>query len=199
MSVPIVLASASAVRRRILADAGVAFEAVSPDVDEAAIKNAMLQQGAAVEAVARKLAEEKALAVSRLRPEAVVIGSDQILSLDGDVHDKARTMEEARARLLLLRGRDHLLVGGTALARDGALRTVHVETSRLKVRAFSDAFLDGYLAQAGEAILASVGCYQFEGLGAQLFEKVEGDYYAVLGLPLVATLSMLRAEGALSA
>jgi len=188
------LASGSAIRRKMLEDAGVPHAVDRPRVDEAAIK----RDASALEdaALAVRLAEAKAVEVSG-RVEGLCLGADQLLAFDGQRLDKADTMEAARARLAAMRGRPHALVCGTALARDGAVVWRHAQTSRIWMRDYSDAFLDAYLAEAGEPILASVACYQFEGLGAQLFARVEGDYHAILGLPLLPVLEALRAEGAL--
>lgn len=196
MSGRIVLASTSAIRRKILIDAGVDFDAVAPDVDESQLKHAFLDHGG--EAVAAALAEAKALAVARTRPSDTVIGADQILRIGDIIYDKTSTRDGARDRLLRMRGRAHELVCGLALARGEEVLSKTVYVSRIHVRDFSDAFLDDYLDRAGDAILASVACYQFEGLGAQFFERVEGDYFAILGLPLVPLLNLLRAHGALA-
>ncbi len=192
------LASGSAIRLRILTSAGVAVTVEKPSVDEAALKADMSGRGASGEDIAQALADAKAVAVSRRRP-GLVIGGDQVLRFNGVLHDKAENLTEARARLAELAGETHELVGGVALARDGVVVRRHLEVSRLRMRALSDAALDRYMAAAGDAILASVGCYQFEGLGAQLFDRVDGDYFAILGLPLLPLLAMLRAEGALPA
>lgn len=191
---PLTLASTSGIRRRILTGAGVAFDAVSPGVDEDAAKAELA--GAAPQAVALELARRKALAVSAARP-GLVIGADQVLVEGGRLFDKAKTMAEAEARLKQWRGRPHDLVGGVALAESGRIVWDHGETSHLTMRDFSDAFLARYLADAGEQILTSVGCYQLEGLGAQLFARIDGDYFAVLGMPLLPLLDALRAHGGL--
>ena len=192
----ITLASKSAIRAAILRGAGVSFEAVSPDVDEASVKEGLLARGGTPRSVAEALAVMKAVAVSRDR-QGLVIGADQTLELCGVLYDKAGSFDQARARLVLLRGETHALHTAVALARDGAVIWGHVDTARLTMRAFSDAFLDGYLARAGAGVLTSVGGYQLEGEGAQLFEAIEGDYFSILGLPLIPLLGALRREGVL--
>lgn len=196
MSARIILASGSAVRAAILSSAGIRFDVEKPQVDEAVTKDRMSAAGASIEEIATALADEKALEVSARTP-GFVIGGDQILRFESEAYDKAASMDEARARLSAMRGKPHELVGAAVLARNGEIIARTQEISRLTMREFSDAFLDDYLARAGEAILASVGCYQFENLGAQLFERVEGDYFAILGLPLLPVLAMLREAGAL--
>lgn len=194
--IAVTLASQSATRAAILKGAGVDFEVVGSGIDEDAIKPTLLVGGGTPRSVAAGLAALKAAAVSRDRA-GLVIGADQTLDLDGTLCDKATSLAEARARLTLLRGRAHALHAAVAVAREGAVVWRHVETASLTMRAFSDRFLETYLARAGEPILGSVGCYQMEGEGAQLFETVEGDYFSILGLPLLPLLAALRGEGAL--
>ena len=193
----ITLASKSAIRAAILRGAGVSFEAVSPDVDEASVKEGLLARGGTPRSVAEALAVMKAVAVSRDR-QGLVIGADQTLDLAGALYDKATSCDEARERLTLLKGRTHALHAAVAVALDGEAVWRHVETARLTMRAFSDRFLDGYLMRAGAAVLDSVGGYQLEGEGAQLFEEIDGDYFSILGLPLIPLLDALRREGALA-
>ena len=194
---PVTLASTSAARAAILTGAGVVFEIVPPRIDEAAVKEELLAAGAPPRQVAEALARLKAIAVSKDRP-GLTIGADQTLDLDGALHDKAANLPQARRALTHLRGRTHALHAAVTVARDGAAVWEHVETARLTMRAFSDPFLDGYLARVGERAFASVGVYQLEGEGAQLFETIDGDYFAILGLPLFPLLETLRREGALS-
>jgi len=194
----ITLASRSASRAAILRGAGVPFEIASPGVDEAAAKASLLAEGAGPREVADALAELKAVKVSRGR-DGLVIGADQTLDLDGALFDKAASLEEARARLTAFRGKRHKLHAAVVVAKDGAPIWREVDTATLTMRAFSDAYLEGYLARNAEAALASVGCYQLEGEGAQLFERVDGDYFSVLGLPLFGLLDLLRRHGELAA
>ncbi len=194
---PVVLASTSRSRIALLRSAGVAFDAVSPGVDEETAKAALLAEGTGPRDVADALAELKAIRVSARRP-GLVIGADQTLDFDGDLIDKASTLAEARERLTRLRGRPHRLHAGVVVARDGEAIWREVKTSTLHMRPFSDAYLDAYLERQGEAVLSSVGCYQLEGEGVQLFDRIEGDYFAILGLPLVGLLDLLRRHGALS-
>jgi septum formation protein len=200
MSAPaphIVLASTSRSRQALLRGAGVDFTAQSPGVDEAVAKDALLADHASPKHVAEVLAGMKAMAVSRGRPD-LVIGADQTLEIDGDLVDKAESLEEACARLLTLRGKRHHLHSAVVVARDGAPVWETVETATLHMRDFTDDFLDAYLAEAGADVLGSVGCYQLEGLGLQLFERIEGDYFTILGLPMLGLLDFLRREGALA-
>jgi len=187
-----ILASGSASRRAILENAGLTFKVEPADVDEAALK-AVFRGDAA--ALALHLAEAKALEVSRRRA-GLVLGADQVLAFDGKVFDKAKTIEEAGERLSMLRGKTHWLKGGVALAEGGEIVWRHESSCRMVVRNFSDAFLADYLARAGDILTKGVGAYAYEGLGAQLFEHVDGDYFAVLGLPLLPVLGALRARGA---
>jgi septum formation protein len=183
----------------MLTAAGLSFQVVPSDVDEAAIRDALLSTDAdsGPEDVAEILAVAKAEAVSGEHPDAWVIGSDQVLALGRDMIEKAKNREEARARLERLRGKSHHLHSAAALAWGGRAVWSHVETADLKMRPFSPEFLTQYLDQAGDAILGSVGCYHFEGVGVQLFESVAGDHYTILGMPLLPLLSALREQGAI--
>ena len=198
MSVGIILASKSPARRAVLDGAGVAYKATVAGVDEDAVKASLLAEGAGPRDVADALAELKAIRVSRGRP-GLVIGSDQTLDLDGALYDKAQDVGAARARLQLLRGKTHKLHSAVVVARDGAPIWREVVTCSLTMRDFSDAFLEDYLATEGDHALGSVGCYRLEGPGAQLFSKIEGDYFAILGLPLMGLLDLLRRHGELAA
>ena len=190
----LILASGSAARRQMLEAAGLAFEVDAPRVDEEAAKASLRAEGLRPRDQADALADLKALSVSRTRP-GFVIGADQMLALDDEVFDKPKSAAEAKEHLLRLRGKTHELITAAVVARDGAVIWRHIDTPKLKMRLFSDAFLDHYLSLAGEHVLRSVGAYQLEGLGAQLFERVEGDYFSVLGLPLLPLLAFLREHG----
>lgn len=194
----LILASKSAARRAVLDGAGVRYEALVAGVDEEAVKAGLLAEGAGPREVADALAELKAIRVSRGRPE-FVIGSDQTLDLAGQLYDKAETIEAARERLKLLRGKTHKLHSAVVVAREGAPIWREVVTASLTMREFSDGFLEDYLAAEGEHALGSVGCYRLEGPGAQLFSRIEGDYFAILGLPLMGLLDFLRRHGELAA
>jgi len=189
-----ILASSSISRRTLLENAGVCFEVDPADIDEGAVKNAFQGDCAAL---ALELAERKALAVSERR-SGLVLGADQVLEFQGRVYDKARSVQEARARLIQLRGQAHYLQGGVVAARKGDIIWRHQTRCEMVMRNFSDVFLDRYMVESRDILTASVGCYGYEGLGVQLFKCVEGDYFAVLGLPLLPVLEMLRSEGALT-
>lgn len=191
----LILASKSAARRSMLANAGVPFCVQVADVDEDAVKAAHDSADAAGLAV--ELARVKALAVSRHDADAWVLGADQILAFDGGLVSKAGSLDEARVQLMTMRDRDHQLHSGAALARNGQIVWSGVDTATLRMRAFTPAFLDAYLQAEGEALLACVGSYRLEGVGSQLFERLEGDYFTVLGLPLWAVLAELRRAGVL--
>ncbi len=191
----LILASKSAARRALLEGAAVPFTVHIADVDEDAIKARLADHDAADLAV--ELAWAKALAVSRHHEDAWVLGADQTLAFEGGRVSKAKSLEAARARLMQMRGRSHQLHSGAALARNGQIVWSGVDTASLTMRDFSDAFLDRYLATEGEDLLSCVGSYRLEGMGAQLFERVEGDYFTVLGLPLSPVLAELRRAGVL--
>ena len=192
----LILASTSAIRRQLLTQAGIRFEAIGAGVDEEAVKLAMRAEGASPRQQADKLAELKACKVSQ-KHKGFVLGCDQILALDHQSFDKADTLDEAHARLSLLRGKTHTLECAAVIAKDGQPIWRLVKSPKLSMRAFSDTFLDAYLKQHGEQALSSVGCYQFEGAGAQLFSHVEGDYFSILGLPLLEIMDFLRQHGEL--
>ena len=195
----VVLASGSAARAELLTCAGVAFEVVRPGVDEDAAKAALLAEGLRPREVADALAELKAVRVSTTRPEALVIGADQTLELEGALLSKPPDLAAARDQLLALRGGPHRLHSAVVVARGGTPVWREVVTARMQMRAFSDAFLDGYLAREETAVLESVGGYRIEGLGVQLFARVEGDTPTIMGLPLLGLLEFLRIHGELEA
>ena len=193
----VVLASTSAIRQAVLKGAGVAFEAVSPGVDEETVKASLVAEGVSPRDIADALAEAKAVKVSRRRP-GLVIGADQTLDLEGRLYDKAATVDEARERLREMRGKTHKLHCGMVVARDGTPIWREVVTTSLRMRPFTDDYLEGYLQRNAPGILSSVGCYQLEGEGVQLFDRIEGDYFAILGLSLIPLLDLLRRHGAVA-
>lgn len=193
----LVLASGSATRRAMLAAAGVDFTVQPADLDEAALMARLKAEGAGAADVAARLAAEKALAVSRSHPARPVLGGDSVVAFGTEILSKCPDLAALRALLRRLAGRTHELVSAAALARDGVLVWQHVGRARMVMRDFSDGFLDAYLAREGAALLSSVGGYRYEGLGAQLFAAVEGDYFTVLGMPLLPVLAALRKEGVL--
>ena len=189
----LVLASASGIRRQLLTGAGLSFDVDPADIDERAL--AAKLAALSVPKRAKSLAEAKALAVAARHQGAIAIGADQMLEIDGDGLSKARDETAARAVLIRLRGRAHHLHSGVALAKDGKVDWSFVQSACLHVRAFTEGWLDAYMSIAGEAATKSVGAYQLEGLGVQLFERIEGDYFTVLGLPLLPLLTELRRLG----
>jgi septum formation protein len=195
----LVLASGSAIRRQVLEAAGLSFRVVRPPADEEAVKAELRARGLAPPDQALALAEAKALSVSRTARDAYVIGADQMLALGDRVFDKPSSHAEARANLVALRGQAHHLLCAAVVTRGDAVLWRTLERPKLVMRDFSDAFVDDYLARAGEGALASVGAYQLEGLGAQLFDSVEGDYFCVLGVPLLGLLAFLRSRAVIAA
>jgi len=198
LSLPVILASKSAARRAVLDGAGVPFETAVAGVDEDAVKSELLTQGAGPRRIAEALAEQKAVRISAARP-GLVIGADQTLEFEGGLYDKVDTLDAARARLQQLRGKPHQLHSAVVVAQDGAPIWRETVSATLMMREFSDAFLERYLAVEGEAALGSVGCYRLESLGAQLFASIEGDYFTILGLPLLGLLELLRQRQVLPA
>lgn len=196
----IILASGSAARRQMLASAGVLFSVVPADVDEGLIRAELTNESDCVDAdyVAGVLARAKAEAVSRVHPGALVIGADQVLSLGSRMFEKPADLAAAREHLARLRGQTHELHSAVVLALDGQAVWGTTERAALTMRAFSEAYLDAYIARAGERICKSVGAYELEGHGLQLFERIEGCYFTILGMPMLSLLGELRARGALS-
>ncbi len=196
----IILASGSASRRAMLAAAGVAFEIEAPRVDEEMAKASLRAEGIDARGLADALAELKALAVSRRRPGRLVIGSDSIVALaDGEMLDKPADRETAAAQLRRMRGGRHKLISAVVAARDGVAVWRFVDTATLHVRDFSEAFLESYLDAEWPAIAGCVGCFRIEGLGVQIFAKVEGSQFTILGMPLLPLLGWLRDIGEMAA
>jgi septum formation protein len=190
-----VLASTSLSRRQLLEAAGIRFEAVAPEVDEAAVKRELVAADAATLAAA--LADRKALAVSARRMGAVVVGGDSTLCCDGRLFDKPADIDAACAQLRALRGRVHELHSAVSVARDGIVAWRHVAAARLTMRPFSDDFMARYVEAGRGWLTSSVGAYRLEGTGAQLFQRIDGDYFTILGLPLLPLLAWLRDAGVL--
>ncbi|RWO83039.1 Maf-like protein [Mesorhizobium sp.] len=197
MAEKIILASGSPFRKALLVNAGVAVEAVPAAVDERALEAPLQGSGISPEDVALVLAEAKAAEVSERKPGALVLGCDQTLSLGDEVFHKPADMEAARRHLLALSGRTHQLNSAVVLARDGAVLWRHVGVASLTMRKLDPAFIGRHLARVGAKALSSVGAYQIEGEGIQLFERVEGDYFTIVGLPLLPVLAKLREFGAI--
>jgi nucleoside triphosphate pyrophosphatase len=193
----VVLASASAIRAQLLAAAGVAFEQLPAAIDEGALREALKREGAAATDAAVALAELKAQHVARYLPEAIVLGADQILTCGERWFDKPRDRAAARAQLDQLGGRRHELATAVVGYRGSVRIWHHVAVPRLWLRHCSPEFVDTYLEAIGETARTSVGAYQIEGLGAQLLARIEGDHFAVLGLPLLEVLEFLRMQGVL--
>lgn len=195
----LVLASASRARAVLLTNAGLEFEIDPADVDETAIRDSLDTESEPVAPadVAVMLAQTKAVTVSERKPDALVIGADQVLVLDGEIYAKPENIERARDQLLALRGKTHALISAVAVARNGRVDWYHEQSAQLTMRKFSNTFLGNYLAAVGDDALASVGAYQLEGPGAQLFSAIDGDHFTVLGLPLIALLKHLRTQNIL--
>jgi len=198
MAQEVILASASAVRRRLLVNAGVTHQSVASGIDEGLIKDFCRQNNMSVEDAVRDLSTAKAQIVSLDHPAALVIGADQILECNGDWFDKPVSLVAAGEHLRHLQGRTHNLVSGTVIVENGDVVWQITETVCMTMRPLSPAFIDDYLQSAGERVCNTVGAYFLEGEGAQLFEKIDGDFFTVLGLPLLPLLAYLRQRNVLS-
>ncbi|MCP5368836.1 MAG: Maf family protein [Hyphomicrobiales bacterium] len=194
----LILASASATRRTILTQAEIPHVCEPSGVDEETLKEQGQSAGRPVEDVALDIARAKAAAVSARNPRAYVLGADQMMECGGRWLDKPANLDAARHNLRFLRGRTHRLISAATVWRDGEERWTDNAEAHLGLRAFSDAFLDDYLRAGGDEILASVGAYRLEGLGVQLFDRIDGDYFTILGLPLLPLMAFLRREGMLA-
>jgi septum formation protein len=192
---PLILASASGARAHLLAAAGISFDAMPALIDEESRRVEWVRSGKEISGLACALAQEKALTVAEAHPDRIVLGADQLLVLEGKPIGKRSTSADARLLLRLLRGRTHELITAAVLVKGGRVLWQHSEVCRLAMRDFSDSFLDEYVSKASGALTGSVGGYELEGLGIQLFERVDGDYFSVLGLPLLPLLSQLRVLG----
>ncbi|MEX5727967.1 septum formation protein [Rhodovulum iodosum] len=198
MAQDIILASGSAARALLLRNAGVAFTVQPARVDEAAIRDGMTHDGAGPREVAEALAEFKARRVAESRPDALVIGADQVLALGDRVLAKPETRDEARTQLLRLRGRPHRLLSAVAVFDEGAPLWRHVGVATLTMRPFSDTYLDEYLDRNWNSVRDSVGGYKLEEEGVRLFNAIDGDFFTVLGLPLLPLLTFLTTRGVLA-
>ena len=192
----IVLASSSQIRQKLLQNAGVDFSIRKSDINESALKEIHLSQKKPLEELPYALALAKAKSVERGGFE-IIIGADQIMEMNGKIFDKPKSMDEARRRLLSMRGKKHRLIGNVSCIEKGQNIWTHSAETELKVRNFSDKFLDDYIEKEGVDILTSVGAYMFERRGASLFESVSGDFFSILGLPLLPLLAHLRQRGAI--
>ncbi|SDA75803.1 septum formation protein [Sinorhizobium sp. NFACC03] len=199
MNPSLVLASASPFRRALLENAGLVFEAKAAKIDERALEKPLEEAGAAPETVALALAEAKARDVARHFGDALVIGSDQTMSLEARVYHKPKDMAEAARHLLSLSGKTHRLNSAIVLLRGEEVVWRHVSSAHMTVRPLTASFVDRHLQCVGEKALSSVGAYQLEGEGIQLFEKIEGDYFTILGLPMLPLLAKLRELGTIDA
>lgn len=188
----LILASKSASRLNLLESSGLEVSVIPSEIKEGKIKETMLEDKATLKEIAMALAQRKALKVSEIRYNDIIIGADQILECDGKLFDKAKNKAEALEHLKFFRGKQHKLITAVVLAQNGAIIWSYNTVPTLNMRNISDPFLDEYIEKAGNALTKSVGAYYLEGIGAQLFSRIEGDYHAILGLPLIPLLEKLR-------
>jgi septum formation protein len=194
----VVLASGSETRKSMLSAAGVSFEVLPAVVDEEEIKAALQAEGSDSAFIAESLAEHKARVVSRKLPTALVIGADQILECGNKIYSKPLDLTAANEQLKSLRGKDHTLISSVVLFRNGQRLWHNTDNAFLQMREFSDNFLDNYIAELGDDLLQGPGCYKVEERGIQLFSKITGDHFTILGLPLLPLLDYLRLQGAVA-
>ena len=191
----VILASGSETRKSMLLAAGLSFEVLPAVVDEDEIKAALQAEGSDAAFIAESLAEHKARVVSRKLPSALVIGADQILECDNKIYSKPLDLMAAQQQLRMLRGKDHGLISSVVLFRNGQRVWHNTDSALLRMREFSDDFVDNYVTDLGDDLLQGPGCYKVEGRGIQLFSKITGDHFTILGLPLLALLDYLRLQG----
>lgn len=199
MARPLLLASTSAIRRHVLTEAGIGVTALAARVDEEAIRQALLAEGASPQDVADTLAESKARKIADKHPQDLVLGCDQVLDFDRKIMTKAESLDQVRAQLLMLRGKTHRLLSAAVLYDQGRPIWRHVATARLTMRDFSDSYLDGYLARNWPDVSDSVGGYKLEREGSRLFAAIEGDFFTILGLPLLPLMAYLGLRGFIDA
>lgn len=194
MANPLILASGSRIRAELLKNAGLQFDIVKSNVDEDMLKESMRAENMSPKQQAEYLAEMKSVRVSE-RMTGLVIGADQMMSLDNEGFDKPKTRAEAKDRLKLFSGKTHYLESAVVISQNGKAIWRHVNRPKLLMRSLSDTYIESYLDQIGDAAFDSVGAYQLEGLGVQLFSSIDGDYFSILGLPLIELLTFLRERG----
>ena len=198
----LILASKSAARIAMLKNAGVKFESIPADLDEEKIIAELKKGGASATNIARRLSEEKALYISNTtskeNPEDYIIGSDQVLSMNEIIYSKAQRIEEAKERLMEFQGKEHYLISGVCVAKGGKVLWHKTDAAALKMKEIDSQAIDKYIKIAGDALTACVGCYAIEGAGIRLFDDIRGDYFTILGMPLLPLIKFLESEGALS-
>ncbi len=189
----LILASGSAARSSMLLNAGVSFDKIPADIDEHAILQRLIADKD-IAFITEELAREKALHISRQNPEALVIGSDQTLSFEGEILSKAKDADDARAKLIRLRGQTHTLVSSVCMTKGDDVLFAHTAQASLTMHNFSDVFLDAYMKRDPDALTSCVGAYKIEGAGAWLFSSIEGDVFTIMGMPLLPLLDFLHKE-----
>ncbi len=194
MSAALILASQSIARQNMLRAVGLEFEAIPAHLDEDSLTETAIEQNQSPREIALMLAQEKALAISKDNADALIIGSDQILECDGQMLYKAESAQAALKKLQFLSHKTHYLISAVTVAKDGEILWMHADSAALTMKNLSDEYLQNYCDKAGEALMRSVGAYEIESLGARLFEKVEGDFFTIQGLPLLPLLAYLEAE-----